>query len=408
MLFPAATSAQGYRQHAEYEPTEAIWMLWPQVMYKQGFPNELVIIQMIQALAPATKVKLVVPSEKKAETVRKLIPSALLKNESVSIIILPYLEFWARDTGPVFVSNNTGEKAIADFNFNTWGYTDTSDAAAQVDEQLDEQIAAMYKLPVLNTWMASEGGNREVNGKGTLLLTETVELHRNPGKTKAELEPEYKRLLGVSNIIWLPQGLRDDDLSHLPPITGPGGKTYYTMLTTGGHVDEFARFVNDSTILLAWIGPNDRSSDLEQQTGQRMEANYRILQQARDQDGRPFNIIKMPMPYLMTTTLSPGDSAYSILRSLQLQAGQPFPDGKPVDCVAAASYLNFVVANDVVLVPTYWKEGMPRKIRKRDAEAQAILQQVFPGKAIIPIDALAINYGGGGMHCITINEPKIQ
>ena len=139
-----------------------------------------------------------------------------------------------------------------------------------------------------------------------------------------------------------------------------------------------------------------------------MEANYQILKNARDQDGKPFNIIKMPMPYPVTTTLVPGDSVYAQLRSLQTGAGIPFPDGEKIDCVAAASYLNFLVANDVVLVGKYWKEGLSKKIKKRDEEAWAILQKAFPGKTIIALDALAINYGGGGMHCITMNEPKVK
>lgn len=394
-----------YRQHAEYEPTEAVWMLYPLITHKLGYSNQKVQLQMIQALAVDNKIKMVVPDDKTAEEFKKSLPKNLLADSIVSILIFPYTEFWARDMGPVFVTNNKGQKAVADFMFNNWGYTDTSDAYSRLNEKLDEKIAAYYQLPVLSTTVVSEGGDREINSKGTLLLVEAVEKQRNPSLTMEQMEISYKRLLGASKIIWFKQGVRDDDHSTHAPIDGPGNKKYYTMLTTGGHVDEFARFVNDSTIVLAWVAPADRTNDIEKQTGERMETNYEILRQATDQDGKPFNIIKMPMPYVVTATLAPGDSVYAALRALQTEAGHDFPDGKKIDCVAAASYLNFLIANDVVLVAKYWHKGLSKKIKNRDEEAKRILQKLFPAKKIIAIDAMAVNLGGGGMHCITMNEP---
>ncbi len=407
LLLPLLTQAQttgGFRQHAEYEPTQAVWMLYPQIIHKKDFPTAAVTAEMIKALTPFVNIKLIVINDSIEQLVRNMLPAPLLKDGIVSVLKFAYQEFWARDMGPVFVTNNKGEKAIADFNFNDWGYNDTADGAARLDEKLDEHIAAYYNIPVISTNIVSEGGDREVNGKGTLLLVEAVEKQRNPGLTLEEMEPEYKRLLGVSKIIWLKQGVRDDDQSFYPPIEGPGGKKYYTMLTTGGHVDEFARFVNDSTLLLAEVSQQERKSDMEKQTGSRMDINFEILRNATDQNGRHFNIIRMPMPYPVTTKLEPGDSVYAQLKDLQTTAGLSFPDGA-VDCVAAASYLNFLVANDALLVGKYWKKGLSQKIKKRDEEARQILQYAFPGKKIIAIDALAINYGGGGMHCITMNEP---
>lgn len=405
---PSLAQSSSYRMHAEYESTEAVWMLWPQITHKRGYHNENVMVEMMKALTPSNNIKLVVKNDSMEAIAKKVIPQNLLNTKAVTIIKFPYQEFWARDIGPVFLGNAKGEKAVADFMFNDWGYTDTADAAAILDEKLDERIASYYKLPLFSTHIVSEGGDREINSRGTLLLVEAVEKQRNPSLTLAEMEPEYKRVLGASKIIWLTQGVKDDDLSFYPPIDGPDGKKYYTMLTTGGHVDEFARFVNDSTILLADVDAADRKSDMEKQTGERMDMNYEILKKATDQNGKPFHIIRMPMPYPVTTTLSPGDSVYAQLRSIQTAAGNPFPDGQTIDCIAAASYLNFLVANDVVLVGKYWKKGLSGKIKKRDAEAQSILQKAFPGKKIVPIDALAVNYGGGGMHCITMNEPVIK
>lgn len=400
------TDSDNFRQAAEYEPTETVWMIYPQVTHKKSESITAVMSEMIAALAPHTKIKMVVVNDSLRNLALKLIPSQLITDSKVTLLKFPYKEFWARDMGPAFLVNNKGEKAIADFMFNTWGYNDTSYFAAKIDEKLDEKIASYYKIPVISTDIISEGGDHEVNGKGTLLLVEAVEKQRNPNKSLEDIAKEFKRVLGVSNVIWLKQGVKDDDNSALGTILGPNAKKYFTVLTTNGHVDEFARFVNDSTIVLAWVNPKDRVSEVEKETGRRMEVNYKILKNATDQNGKPFHIIKIPMPYPSINTLQPGDGVYDILSELSYQDGTKFPKSKPIDVIAAASYLNFLIANDVVLMAKYWKPGLPEYIKQRDAEAQNILQKAFPSKKITPINALAVNLGGGGMHCITINEPK--
>lgn len=394
-----------WRQAAEYEPTKAVWMLYPQITHKQGYSNFEVQFEMMKAIIPSVVINYIVKNDAIEQFVRQQVPESWLKNQQIRFFHFPYQEFWARDFGPVFITNEKGEKAIADFMFNIWGYSDTADVAAILDEKLDERIAFNLKLPVLSSHLVSEGGNREISSKGVLLVVETVERQRNPHLSLFQMEDEYKRLLGAQKIVWLKQGVRDDDMSTLPPIEGPGGKKYYTMLTTNGHVDEFARFVNDSTILLAWVPPAERTNNIEKQTGERMEINYQILKQSTNTNGQPFHIIKMPMPYVYTTILTPRDSVYKQLEWLQVFQNHNFPLGQEINCVAAASYLNFVIINDRVLVAKYWQKGLPKKVKKRDAEAVRILQTVFPGKTIIPINAIAINFGGGGMHCISMNEP---
>lgn len=395
-----------FRQVAEYEPTEAVWLLYPQVTHKKSESITAVTLKIIQALAPYTKIKVVVPNDSIEDLANKLIPENLLKEKTVTILKFPYKEFWARDFGPSFLVNNNGEKAMADFMFNTWGYNDTSSAEAKIDEKLDEAIANYYKIPIVSTNIVSEGGDHELNSKGTLLLVEAVEKHRNPGQTLDQIAAEFKRVLGVTKVIWLKQGVRDDDNSTFGKIEGPDKKMFYTVLTTNGHVDEFARFVNDSTILLAWVKPEDRKSAVEIESQKRMEVNYNILKNATDQNGKPFNIIKVPMPYPVLNTLQPSDGVYSILSQLTYKDGSKFQTGKPIDVIAAASYLNFLIANKVVLMAKYWKPGLADEIKTRDKEAFNIIQNAFPDKKIIAINTLAVNLGGGGMHCITINEPK--
>lgn len=395
-----------FYQAAEYAPMDAVWLIWPKVQHKKGFTNEQVTKTIIEALVPSVKIKLVVANDSLKQVALKIIPDSLFKKGAVELMDFNYNEFWARDFGPAFLINNKGEKAMADFMFNDWSYADTSNPYAITDEKLDENIAAYYKLPLLSTSLVTEGGDHEVNGKGDIILCEAVELQRNPSLTKVQIENEYKRVLGVKRFIWLKQGVRDDDKSTNGPIDGLDNKKYYTVLTTNGHVDEYARFVNDSTIMLAWIDSLDRENPIEIETAKRMEVNYKILKLATDQHGKHFNLIKIPMPYLVTATMQTGDPVYNILSSLTYTDGSKFPTGKKIDVVAAASYCNFLIANDRVLVAKYYKPGADIKIKIRDEQVQQVLQKTFPGKKIIGIDALAINFGGGGMHCITINEPK--
>ena len=319
-----------WRQSAEYETTKSVWMLYPQITHKRGYNNFDVQFEMMKAIVPTATINYIVQNDSIEQLVRAAIPSDWISNQRIKFFHFPYQEFWARDFGPIFITNEKGEKAMADFMFNLWGYSDTSDVAAILDEKLDERIAFNLKLPVLSSHVVSEGGNREINKQGVLLVVEKVERQRNPGLSLAQMEAEYKRLLGAKKVIWLKQGVRDDDMSTMPPISGPDGKKYYTMLTTNGHVDEFARFVNDSTILLASVSPEDRTNDIEKQTGERMDINFDILEKATDIQEHPFHIIRMPMPYIHTTTLSPADSVYKQIESLQIFNDNYFPDRKSV------------------------------------------------------------------------------
>jgi agmatine deiminase len=395
-----------HRMVAEYEPTEALWLLYPQVSHKQGFSNPQVLMNIINAIAPDTKIKLVVPTDSVKQMALQQITDSLLQSKAVDILMLPYHEFWCRDMGPRFVKNNTtGQLLVPDFKFNAWGYADTTDAVVKLDEGLDRAIAAQLNLTTLPSSMITEGGNQDANSQGVMLAVQTVEKDRNPNMTHTQIDAEFKRVLGVKKIVWLQQGLTDDDKSTSPPLLGNNGKRYYTLLTTNGHVDEVARFVNDSTILLAYIPPAERKNPIEKETGKRMDANFKILSTAVGLNGKPFNIIKLPLPYLVTSTLQPGDGVYDILSTLQFTKGHQFPKGKTINVLAAASYLNFVIVNNKVLIPAYWKEGFSAKIKARDEAAMKIFKSVFPNKKLIALDALAINFGGGGMHCISMNQP---
>lgn len=391
---------------AEFEAQEAVWLLWPQLEHKRGYSNEAVIVDIIRSISPYVPVKLVVPNDSALQVAKKMIPDELETPERLNILQFPYQEFWARDMGPVFLRNGKGELAMADFSFTDWGYGDSTMADVKMDEKLDEVIAKHMKIPVVSTDLVSEGGDHEVNGKGTLMIVEAVETQRNPKKTKAQIEAEFKRVLGVKHIIWLKEGVYEDEHTFDGPIKGPNNEPVYTVFTTNGHIDEFARFVDANTILLAQVDEEERNDPIGQENHRRMEVNYNLLKNAVDQDGKPFKIIRMSLPKPIIEPMSAGDSVYDYISELEYLDGSKFPVGKPVKTIAAASYLNFFITNQVILAPKYYHEGGDPRVKALDEKAKASLEQAFPGRKVIMIDALSVNWGGGGIHCITKQEPK--
>jgi agmatine deiminase len=225
--------------------------------------------------------------------------------------------------------------------------------------------------------------------------------------SKAAIEMEYQRLLGVKKVIWLKNGLLEDSHTFLGPLNTINNSKAYTVVTTNGHVDEFARFVNDSTILLASVDSADLKDPIARENHKRMEENYKILLESTDQDGEPFNIIRMPLPESILTTMGPGDYVYEYIKTLDYIDGSEFPSGDTINVIAAASYLNFIITSEVIIGQKYWRKGMPEEIKTRDEETKAQLASVFPNRKVVMIDALAVNLGGGGLHCISMHQPRL-
>ena len=393
---------------AEYDLQEAVWLLFPEYDHIAGMSNKAVTKEIVGAILPHQKVNVVVANQAEMKEAMGFFPKEWLENSNFDLVEIPHLEIWMRDMGPVFVVSGSGKLQIADFNFNFWGYSDTTDVGAITEEKVDERIAAKMGMDVISTSMISEGGNRESNGEGVLMVVEHVEKGRNPNMTIGEMNAEFKRLLGAEKVIWLKRGLYEDDHTFKGALPLENGKKGYTVLTTNGHIDEFARFVNDSTILLAEVPETERKTAIGKENHRRMEENFQILTNATDQNDKPFNIIRMPLPELVTREIKPGDGTYDNISTLTYEDGSTFPAGKPVTAIAAASYLNFLITNKVVVGQKYWREGMSDEVKKRDATAKGILQSVFPNREVIMIDALPINWGGGGIHCITMQQPAVN
>lgn len=401
----AQKTAVTYRLPAEFEAQEAVWIAFPNVEHRAGFSNQQAVAQIILNLLPYTKVNFLAPSDSALQVFRANLPDSVWKNPNLKTFIAPYQEFWMRDMGPQLLQVSNGEKAMLDLNFNSWGYTDSM--TVEKDESLDENLANQLKIKLLSTSMIHEGGNTEVNGKGTLILVETVEKQRNPTMTLAQMEAEWKRLVGIKKVIWLKRGVYEDDFSFESPINVPNGKKAYTVMTTGGHIDEFCRFADEHTILLADIDVEDLKNDpVAVENKRRIDENYEILKHATDQDGKAFRIIRVPTPITQVATLTPKDWTYQTLSSLNYSNGHIFPKGKNIDAIIASSYLNFLISNGVVLAQKYntGKNGL--EFKQRDEQALAALQTAFPNKKIVMLDNAAVNWGGGGIHCITMQQTK--
>lgn len=251
--------------------------------------------------------------------------------------------------------------------------------------------------------MISEGGAWEVNGEGILITTEAVQFQRNPKMSKADIEKEYARTLGIQKVIWLKEGVPEDQLSFKGQL--PGG--IYTAVTTGGHTDEFVRFVSRDTILLGEVTQEEAEKDPVLKISRRvLEDAYQILSQEKGLDGKPFKIIRIPMPDPKIVTMKSGDGTFDFLKTLTFEDGSIIRETDTIKVILASSYLNYLVTNNLVLMAKYYKEGAPKSTEEKDKKAAEILKSVFPDRDIVAIDVENINAGGGGIHCITQQQPK--
>lgn len=341
----------GYRMPAEREPHKATWLAWPH--NEETWPGRLphveeIYLEMIQALAPHEKVHLLVNDPPMEERVRKRLGQKGVEIQNVSCHILPTVDAWIRDYGPSFILRRAGGegkkgKACVRWIFNAWGRKYVSEAQ---DDRVTDQLGPILQMPVFKSQMVLEGGAIDTNGKGTCLATEECLLNpnRNPGLSRVEIERTLRDYLGLTHLIWLGEGIEGDD--------------------TDGHVDNLARFVEPATVVAA---EEKNSRDPNKAV---LEKNLKRLRQATDQDGKKLTVATLPMPDRLEG-----------------------PRGRlPV------SYLNFYVANGVVLAPIFG--------HRNDSAAMRVLEELFPTRQIIGIRSETLVLGLGGIHCVTHEEPE--
>lgn len=401
---------------AEWEPQEAVWLGWEAEDSSDDSVQHFTA-KIIQQLQQHVDVVLWVTHDSLVTPVRNFLAEqkVALANVEVLSVAGDYM-FWTRDSGPAFTINHRGERRAVDFNHT--GYfrylkrlTDVGADSAAVHAQQQETIrmmkndsltASLKDESILKSWMFVEGGAYEVNGKGTLLVSENFMFNNLPPHvrdtlSKKHLEEEFKRTLGITHVIWLGAGIAED---------GGWGTFFgnYMPGGTNGHADEFARFANATTILLAWVDEEEKDDNpIKQATYARMKNNYEILSRAKDQDGNPFTIIKVPMPEQITMerVLTSDFLAKWNRRKYFEQHG--FKEGDTLQLVAATSYLNFLISNNTLLLSSYTGHGTSAE---KEARVKKIFQEVFPKHELVYFDTKAINVMGGGIHCITRQVPR--
>jgi agmatine deiminase len=395
----------------EWTTQQTVWLGTPTYENKAGYPTQLVQFEIIKNLVPTVNVAIAVQDSAEQTTVLSQLAAAGLSQNviqtKIKCHIIPHNDIWWRDMGGIFLKNNANQLQMVDFNFNGWGYgaytTATYQAGFGLDETVDRQIAAQLDLSTVTSQLILEGGAIESNGKGTILVAESVVFQRNPTMTKTQVEAELKRVLKVKKIIWLPRGLGSDvhTVEGSPFVVD--GKKVYTPVTTNGHTDEFVRFVDEHTLILAEIPEAEATDTIARFSRTALLEAENILKNATDQDGQPFKLIRMPDTGTILEQVAAGDGTFDFLVSM---SALHLNVNHPIKVVLASSYLNYMVSNEVVLVAKYARADRAANLQQKDAQAVNVLKTAFPNRKIVQIDASNINVGGGGMHCITQQVPK--
>jgi agmatine deiminase len=299
---------------------------------------------MVEALAESEIVRINVMDADEEKSVRDLLRGA--PPERVEYFHIPTDEPWCRDHGPVFVRRKASPRlAVLNFGFNAWGY---KLSPFEADNEAASMAAAKLDLPVIDhSDFILEGGSIDVNGAGTVLTTESCLLNpnRNPKLSRRQIEKRLQEVLGIRQILWLGDGIEGDD--------------------TDGHVDDITRFVSKSVVVTA-TEENETDPNFDP-----LQTNLARLREMRLPDGEPLHVLTLPMPQRI------------------IREGIRLP----------ASYANFYIANEVVLLPLYGEHN--------DEWARSILSEAFPQRKIVGIDCRELIWGLGAFHCLTQQQPKL-
>ena len=354
----------GFYMPAEFSKHSATVMIWPERpgswCYEAKYA-EKVFAEIIEKISEFENV-FVLASNKKFHHAK-----ACLENvRNAEVLNINSDDAWARDTAPTFVVNGKGDIRAVDWQFNAWGGEyDGLYANWDNDDKIPYELCKKLGIALYDAHpFVLEGGSIHTDGEGTLITTEECLLSkgRNPQLTKAEIEENLKKYLGVKKIIWLPSGIYNDE--------------------TNGHIDNICAFVATAEVVLAWC---DDENDPQYAIS---KACLKVLENSTDALGRKIKVHKLPVPKVPVTVTE---------KDLE---GYVFEDGEDTREIGerlAASYVNFYFCNGAVILPQFGGES--------DRLAAEILEKVCKDRKIIPIYARDIILGGGNIHCITQQIP---
>lgn len=341
----------GYRMPAEWHKHSATLMHWP--ANRNTWPGsrlnkvEAVYLDILETLTPHEPVHLLIPDESAELKIRSCLNDRGISKPAISFHMHKTDDVWSRDCGPIGIirvdDEGKEQAALTNWGYNAWG---GKYPPYDQDNGIPLYLAGLLNLPCFDVEMILEGGSIETNGSGVLLTTESVLLNpnRNPDMSKAEIERRITDYLGMEKIIWLHRGLAGDD--------------------TDGHIDDLARFVNEDTIItVVSENPDDVNYDV-------LQENLDLLKRANDENNHAFNIVTLPMPDTRITDTTVDGSVH-----------------------VPASYANFYIANEIVLLPFYDSVT--------DELVREILQPYFPDREVKGIPCTDLVWGQGSIHCIT-------
>ncbi|MCZ6463502.1 MAG: agmatine deiminase family protein [Proteobacteria bacterium] len=343
-------AARGHRRRwpAEWEEHQATWLAWPH--NPETWPGRLTAVEaafaaMVEALAPRETVCIAVDGDPMQERARRRLEErGIDPDRGVRFVDIPTDDAWIRDSGPVFVADGD-ETALLDFRFDSWG---GKYPPWERDDAVPRGVAAHLGLRRIEVLAVLEAGSIDGDGRGAVLTTETCLLHpnRGAGRTREELEALLAETLGARHVLWLGGGIAGDD--------------------TDGHVDNVARFVAPGAVVAAV------ENDPGDPNHAPLRDNLERLRAMRDADGKPLDVVPLPMPPSLTAD------------------GQRLP----------ASYANFYLANGVALVPVF--------AAPQDERALAVLRECLPDREIVPIPSADLVVGLGAVHCLTQQQPRLR
>ena len=340
----------GFRMPAEWEPHTATWLGWPHEL--TDWPGKFAPIpwafaEIVRALSLVERVYLLVESQAAEKRVKAILKKAGANLDSVDFFRVPTDRGWMRDSGPICVKDAQGEVAYNNFQFNGWAKYDNHKKDAAVVATANQRLKRKLSCRSITGAEWFSKAVNDVNGRGTLLTTEECLQsriqERNPGFSKRDYEEMFREYLGITNVLWLGNGIAGDD--------------------THGHVDDLTRFVDPNTVVtIVEEDPADANYGP-------LQDNLDRLQSMTDQDGKPLRVTTLPMP------------------------APVYFDGQRLP----ASYANFYIANKLVIVPTF--NGA------NDRVALDVLGRLFPDRQVTGIHCRDLVLGLGTLHCMTQQEP---
>ncbi|MDD3220272.1 MAG: agmatine deiminase [Lachnospiraceae bacterium] len=352
----------GYRMPGEFEEQEKIWMIWPERPdnWRDGAkPAQeafAAVAKAIREFEPIT----VLASSAQYMNCREQLP------ENIQVLEISNNDAWVRDCGPSFLVNDKGGLRACDWTFNAWGgLVDGLYFPWDQDDMVARKICELEQVDSYRTDnFVLEGGSFHVDGEGTVLTTEMCLLSegRNPHMTKEQIEEKLCAYLNCQKVLWVKDGIDPDE--------------------TNGHIDDVACFIRPGEA--ACIYTEDEMSPFYQAS----QEAYRDMCEMVDAKGRKLKVHKLCCPKEMVTIS--GD-----FRIDRVEGTLPREDGD----ICIASYMNFLIVNGGVIVPQYGDEN--------DALALEQIQEMFPERKVVGVFTREIVYGGGNIHCITQQQPKV-